>query len=106
MFHLYDTADNVTLEAVKVDLEAIKQHRLLLLAKENSASPEAILKKNNRRSLSGAGRRSQLEQTDGRVAKARASLVAQETNLQDALTGADQVLGRYLEPRKLAELIS
>ncbi|MEX1667811.1 TolC family outer membrane protein [Zhongshania guokunii] len=103
LFHLYDTADNVALEAVKAYLEVLKQQRLLELAQENLRSHEETLSKITRRSQSGAGRRSQLEQTEGRVARARAGLIAQRNNLEDALTEAHHLLGRYIQPIELLE---
>lgn len=103
LYHVYDTADNIALDAVRAYLEVLKQHRLLQLAQENVDAHEETLRKISRRSTSGVGRRSQLEQTQGRLAKARAGLVAQKNNLQDALTEAHQLLGRYLEPGMLGE---
>ena len=103
LYHLYDTADNIALEAVKAYLEVMKQQRLFELAEENLLSHEETLGKITRRSQSGAGRRSQLEQTEGRVARARAGVIAQRNNLEDALTEAHQLLGRYIRPSELAE---
>tara|TARA_R110000772_G_scaffold155288_2_gene266380 strand:+ start:18321 stop:20510 length:2190 start_codon:yes stop_codon:yes gene_type:complete len=103
LFQLYDTADNVALDAVKAYLEVMKQQRLLELAQENLRSHEETLSKITRRSQSGAGRRSQLEQTEGRVARARAGLISQRNNLEDALTQAHHLLGRYIQPVDLVE---
>lgn len=103
LFHVYDTADNVALDAIRAYVEVLKQYRLLQLARENVAAHEETLRKISRRSSSGVGRRSQLEQTEGRLARARAGLIAQENNVQDALTEAHQLLGRYIEPGSLTE---
>ncbi|CAA0107205.1 Outer membrane efflux protein BepC [Zhongshania aliphaticivorans] len=103
LFNLYDTADNVALDAVQAYIEVLKQHRLLVLAQENLRSHEETLVKITKRSQSGAGRRSQLEQTEGRVAQARAGLLAQRNNLEDALTEAHQLLGRYVVPEEFSE---
>ena len=96
-----DTADNIALDAVQVYLEVLKHKRLLALAEDNLASHEETLTKIRKRSNSGAGRRSQLEQTEGRVARARASLIAQQNNLEDALTGMHEILGRYVQATQL-----
>ncbi len=103
LYELYDTADNIALDAIQAYLEVLKQKRLLELAVENVSSHEDTLKKIRQRSRSGAGRRSQLEQTEGRIARAQASWVAQQNNLQDALSRVHEVLGRYVLPEDLQE---
>ncbi len=103
LFEIYDTADNIGLEATQAYLEVLKQQRLYELAIKNVNSHEDILEQIQVRSLSGVGRRSQLEQTEGRVASAHASLIAQQNNLQDAATNFHQVAGRYVDPSTLIE---
>jgi adhesin transport system outer membrane protein len=103
LFELYDTADNIALDAVQAYLDVLKQKRLLELAVENVNSHEETLKKIRQRSRSGVGRRSQLEQTEGRIARAQASWVAQQNNVEDALSAAHELLGRYINPQQLLE---
>ncbi len=103
LYELYDTADNIALDAVQAYLDVLKQKRLLELAVENVNSHKETLGKIRKRARSGAGRRSQLEQTEGRVARAQASKVAQLNNLDDSLSAAHQLLGRYLNPGNLFE---
>ncbi len=101
LFDLYDSADNVALDVVKAYLEVLKQRELYRLAVENVDSHEGILAQIRERNNSGVGRASQLQQTEGRVARAHASLIAQQNNLQDALTRFHQLLGRYVTPDDL-----
>jgi len=103
LFELYDSADNVALEAVQAYLDVMRNARLLELAQINVEAHEQTLEKISRRNRSGAGRRSQLEQTEGRTARAIASYIAQQNNYQDALTQAHQVLGRYVDSSELVE---
>ncbi len=98
LFDIYDTADNIALRAVQAYLDVLKQRRLLQLAQENVDAHEEILSRIRERNLSGVGRRSQLQQTEGRLARAQASLVAQQNNLEDAATRLHEVLGRYVDP--------
>ncbi len=98
LFDIYDTADNIALRAVQAYLDVLKQRRLFQLAQENVAAHEEILAQIRDRNLSGVGRRSQLQQTEGRLARAQASQVAQLNNLEDAATRLHQVLGRYVDP--------
>lgn len=103
LFEIYDTADNIALQATQSYLEMLKQQRLYELAIKNVNSHEEILEQIRIRSLSGVGRRSQLEQTEGRVASVHASLIAQQNNLQDAATQFHQIAGRYVDPATLVE---
>lgn len=101
LFDVVDTADNIALRAVQAYLELLKQRRLYYLAIENVESHEEILAQIRERDRSGVGRRSQLQQTEGRVARAHASLIAQQNNLQDAATQLHEILGRYVDPEDL-----
>jgi adhesin transport system outer membrane protein len=103
LFDVYDTADNIALRAIQAYLEVLKQRRLYQLAQQNVAAHEDILSQIRDRNLSGVGRRSQLQQTEGRLARAQASLIAQQNNLEDAATQLHQILGRYVDPDALAE---
>ena len=105
LFDLYDTADNIALDTIQAYLEVLKQRRLYELAIQNVSSHEGILSQIRERNTSGVGRRSQLQQTEGRVARAHASLIAQQNNLQDASTQLHQVLGRYVDPNELTDPI-
>jgi len=103
LYEIFDTADNIALEAVQAYLDAMKQFKLVELAETNVSSHERILSQIRERNDSGMGRRSELEQTEGRVARAHASLIAQQNNLQDAATRLHEILGRYLELSKVKE---
>ena len=103
LYDIYDTADNIALEAVQAYLDAMKQFNLVGLAEANVSSHERILAQIRERNNSGMGRRSELEQTEGRVARAHASLIAQQNNMQDAATRLHEILGRYLELSKTKE---
>ncbi|MCP3689492.1 MAG: TolC family outer membrane protein, partial [Gammaproteobacteria bacterium] len=102
LLDLYDTADNIALDAVQAYLEVLKQQRLLELSVENVNSHEEVLSQIRERSNSGVGRRSQLQQTEGRVARAHASMIAQQNNLEDSLSLLHQILGRYVDPASLS----
>ena len=103
LFDVYDTADNIALRAIQAYLEVIKQRRLYQLALENVAAHEEILSRIRDRNQSGVGRLSELQQTEGRLARAQASQIAQQNNLEDAATQLHKILGRYVDPRSLSE---
>lgn len=104
IYRIYDEADNIGLRAVKLYLMALKHRKLVELAKINIDNHEDILAKIRERDESGVGQRSELEQTEGRVAQAYASLYAAQNNLQDALTQLHFMLGRYVSASELEDI--
>ena len=102
-YRLYDTADNVALDSIQAYFEVLQEARLVELAKDNVESHERILAQIMERNVAGIGLLSEVEQTEGRVAQAHASLIAQQNNLRDAQSRAHQFLGRYVDPRTLEE---
>jgi adhesin transport system outer membrane protein len=105
LYDLFDTADNIALDTVQAYLEALKQKRLYELARQNVKSHEGILAQIRERHSSGVGRASQLQQTEGRVARAHASLIAQQNNLRDSLSQLHHLLGRYVDVDTFVEPI-
>lgn len=103
LFEIYDSADNIALEAVQSYLDLLKQQQLVKLAETNVSSHERILSQIRERNNSGVGRQSELQQTEGRVARAHASLIAQQNNFQDAATRQHEILGRYMQLSNLKE---
>ncbi len=103
LFDIYDMADNIALDIIQSYISVLKQRKLTDLALLNVSAHENILAQIKERHDSGVGRRSQLQQTEGRVARAYASLVAQQNNLRDAVTQLHYILGRYVDPDILKE---
>jgi adhesin transport system outer membrane protein len=103
LYDVYDTADNIGLRATQAYIELLKQRRLYQLAIANVTAHKKILAQIRILNLSGVGRRSQLQQTEGRLAGAQAGLIAQQNNLADAATQLHQILGRYVDPEFLSE---
>ena len=101
LFEIFDTADNIALDAVQAYVDVLRQQKLVDLADKNVSNHERILSQIRERSESGVGRRSELQQTEGRVARAHASLIAQQNNLQDAESRLHEVLGRYVVVSKM-----
>ncbi len=100
---IIDTADNIALQATQAYLDLLKQKRLVELAEINVNSHERILSQIRERNESGVGRRSELQQTEGRVARAHASMIAQQNNMQDAATRLHELLGRYVNIKNVVE---
>jgi len=104
LYDIYDTTDNVALDIVQSYISVLKQRKLTELALLNVSAHENILSQIRERHDSGVGRRSQLQQTEGRVARAYASLIAQQNNLRDSVTQLHFVIGRYADPDLLHEI--
>jgi adhesin transport system outer membrane protein len=103
LYEVYDTADNIALRATQAFFDVVKQRRLYQLSIENVAAHKKILAKIRDRNMSGVGRRSQLQQTEGRLARAQAGQIAQQNNLEDSATQLHQILGRYVNHESLNE---
>jgi outer membrane protein, adhesin transport system len=103
LYDVYDTADNIALRAIQAYLDVLLQRRLYRLALENVNAHKEILAQIRDRNQSGVGRRSQLQQTEGRLARAQAGMIAQQNNLEDSATLLHQVLGRYVDPETLID---
>lgn len=100
---IVDTADNIALDAVQAYMDTLTERKLVELARHNVESHERILEQIRELGEKGITRRSDVEQTEGRLARARASLVAQQNNLEDALTELHNLAGYYLKPDQLVE---
>ena len=103
LFEIFDTADNIALDTVQAFVDVLRQRELVELATDNVSNHERILAQIRERSESGVGRRSELQQTQGRVARAHASLIAQQNNLQDAESQLHELLGRYVIASRLED---
>ena len=103
LYEVYDTADNIALRATQAFFDVLKQRRLYQLSIENVEAHKNILAKIRDRNMSGVGRRSQLQQTEGRLARAQAGQIAQQNNLEDSATQLHQILGRYVNHESLDE---
>ena len=104
IYRIFDQADNIALDAVNIYVDALKQRKVVQLAKINIDNHLAILSKITQRNDSGVGKLSELEQTKGRVAQSYASLYAAQNNLQDSLSKLHALLGRYISADELEEM--
>jgi adhesin transport system outer membrane protein len=102
VYRVMETADNSALEAIKAYLNVLSEYRQVQLAKQNVKAHERISAQLREQSDAGiAVKISDVEQTEGRLASAKASLISQQNNLEDALTQANKLLGRNIDPATL-----
>lgn len=86
--------DEITLRTSQVYLNVIRKREILTLTQKNLNKHQTIFNKVQKRSKSGVGRRSDLEQVRGRLSLARSNLAATKANLFDAEANYMRVVGK------------
>jgi len=86
-------ANSIGLRTTEVYLQVIRQKKILDLLLSNVKTHERIYKMIKQKTESGLSRRSDLEQTRGRLALAYANYISQQNNYQDAMTNFERVYG-------------
>ncbi|MDX1296130.1 MAG: TolC family outer membrane protein, partial [Sulfurimonadaceae bacterium] len=90
-------ANVLALEIVEAYMEVLKQKALLGLEKENVKTHERIYAMIREKTEQGIGRRSDMEQTDGRLALAYSNYISQLNNYQDRLINLERLYGRAID---------
>jgi adhesin transport system outer membrane protein len=96
-YNLSGIAENTALGASEAFLNVLRRQDLVELARENVRVHEVIYRQIESRSRQGVGSQADLAQIDGRLALARANLIAEETNLKDAYANYRRVVGKAPE---------
>lgn len=81
---LHDESESIALKVADVYLSVLRNMELVKISEQNLDIHQEIMQKVRSRNESGVGRRSDLEQAKGRLALARANLVADRTSLMNA----------------------
>jgi outer membrane protein, adhesin transport system len=89
-------ANVLALRTSEVYLEVLYQKQLLKLLDKNVKTHERIYKMIRQKTESGLGRRSDVEQTEGRLALAYSNYITQLNNYQDAMINFERVYGQSL----------
>ena len=98
-YSTFGTSEIIALRAVEAYLNVLNQQQLLRLAENNLRSHEKIYGQILKRSERGVGRKSDTQQTLGRLALARTNLITEENNLEDAISSFFNIVGH--EPEAL-----
>ena len=96
-YSVYGASENTALEAVDAYLNVLRQQRLVDLASTNLDAHERTHDQITLRSDRGVGRKADMDQSQGRVALAKANLIAEQSNLRDAETNYLRVVGDTAE---------
>ncbi|MBN1684563.1 MAG: TolC family outer membrane protein [Gammaproteobacteria bacterium] len=92
-YQFQGTANDTALLAVKAYLDVLRTQSLLKLAKQNYATHQNMYRMIKLRADSGLTRKGDIAQTFGRLALAKANLLAAQSNYQDAVTLYKKVIG-------------
>lgn len=90
---VYENAEVLGLDAALVYLEVFRQRALLALARDNVKVHEDILSSLKRRQEAGGGSVSDTAQTEARLARSRATVLATENELRDAEAQYRRLIG-------------
>jgi len=96
-YGVFGAAENTGLEAVDAYLNVLRRQRLVDLTTTNLEAHERTHDQIKLRSDRGVGRRADMDQSQGRVALARANQIAEQSNLRDAETNYLRVVGVAVE---------
>lgn len=96
-------ANTIGLRTTEVYLQVIRQKKILDLLMDNVKTHERIYKMIKQKTESGLSRRSDLEQTQGRLALAYANYISQQNNYQDALTNFERIYGQLVIASEMEE---
>lgn len=94
-YTVYGTSEIISLRAIEVYLDVLRRQLIVDLAKENLEDHKIIYDQVKARSRAGVGRKSDLDQIEGRLARAEANLVAARADLQDAQTNYFSVVNTF-----------
>lgn len=83
-YMLLSDAENIALRVAEVYLDVLRQDEIVELSRRNLETHEQILSDIQRRTNSGVGSTADLNQINGRVARAYSNMTAAENNLRDA----------------------
>jgi len=91
---VYDNAEAIALDAVIAHMEVYRQRILFGLAQQNVRDHEDILGMLSERQRAGAGSIADVTQTQGRLARAKASLAESRSGVRSAEANYQRVVGK------------
>lgn len=96
-YSVFGASENTALEAVDAYLDVLRRQRLVDLAATNLEAHERTHDQITLRANRGVGRKADMDQSQGRVALAKANLISEQSNLRDAETNYLRVVGEAAE---------
>ncbi len=102
-FNTLQNANGLALRSSEVYIEVLRHKALLNLFEENVNSHERIYGLIREKTEAGSGRRSDVEQSEGRLALAYSNYIAQMNNYQDSVVNFERVYGEALTATSLEQ---
>jgi adhesin transport system outer membrane protein len=90
---LHNLTEQTALRVAEVYLQVLQQQELVRISEATLNLHLQLFDKVKSRSSSGVGRKSDIDQATGRVARARANLISDQANLQNAYSSYMRVVG-------------
>ncbi len=95
-YYVMQEANTLALRASELYLAVLTNKALLDIENDNVKAHERIYKMTREKMEAGIGRRSDMEQTESRMALAYANYIAQQNNYQDAMVNFERVNGQVI----------
>jgi len=102
-YTVLDRANTVALDTITAYMEVLKQNALTKIFEKNVQNHEDILAKIKERTEGGAGKKSELIQTQSRLELAYSNLLVQQNNFEDTLTNYHFIVGRHFDRAQFIE---
>ena len=100
-YYVMQEANALALKASELYLAVLTNKALLDIEHDNVKAHERIYKMTREKMEAGIGRRSDMEQTEARMALAYANYIAQQNNYQDAMVNFERVHGNVIPAEEL-----
>lgn len=100
-YNAMQDANTIGLRTTEVYLQVIRHKKILDLLLDNVKTHERIYKMIKQKTDYGLSKRSDLEQTRGRLALAYSNYISQQNTYQDAMTNFERVYGKVLSSADL-----
>jgi len=101
--HLHDLTEQTALQVAKVYLRVMRDQQLIKLSQDTLTVYRQLFEKVKARSSSGVGRKSDIDQAQGRLARAQANLISDMASLENAMVTYLRVTGERPGELKMPE---
>jgi len=102
-YTVLDHSNTVAIDTMSAYIEVLKENELTKLFEENVQNHKDILSKIRERTDAGVGKKSEVLQTQSRLALAYSNLLVQQNNYEDTLTQYHFVVGRHFDKSEFIE---
>ncbi len=92
-FQALGSAEDAGLQATQAYIDVLRNRKIVRIARQNLSAHQRTYDMVRKRSESGISRKADISQAEGRLALAKANLVAAQSNLRDSLTAFHRVTG-------------